>query len=912
VPTNTPTPTNTAVPAPLAVGDSGLQALGNVAISLAAPGVLGNDTLNGATLTALNATSGTLPLTSTSQKGGNVVLRADGGFDFNPAAGFQGTDSFTYTLTNSAGSSTATVSINVSGMIWFVDNSLGANGDGRLTTPFNCLTGSGCFSAAPSQVGDTIFLFSQSPATYTGGLTLLGNQKLIGQGAKSSLSALSGLTLPPNSILLPQTGGTNPAIVTIAANSDAIKLATNNTIDGLSVGNKTGVGISGSNFGTLTVADSSISGTGQALNLVNGTVSGTFATVSSTSGASNIALQNLTGSLVMSQGTLSGATGTAFSVDGGNALIAYGGSITTSSASPMVQVQNRTGGSVTFSGTLSSNTAGLVVRSNTGGSTIFSGTSKTISSGATPAINLLNNVGHGVDFTNGGLKLTTTSATTFTATGGGTVSVSGSGNSLSAASASALNFADTIGTSGLNFVSISSGTASSGPVNGIVLTNTGSSGGLNVSGSGSLGSGGTIQHTSGVGVLLTNTSNVNLTSMVISSTTGNGIGGTQVANFSFVNGSIDQSSQGSNIGFDSSQLGTEDNVSGAVTVTGNALSNASVNGVLLRNFSGTLTSVNISNNTITSPTSASSSTGSGIQVIAFGSATTAASVSQATISNNSISNFPGGGGISVQGGNSNTTGPGGSVGVPNSSTNVISISGNHIAGQSSTAPMGTEAILASTQGGNGSSRSHGNFSITNNGTANNPIANITGAGISNSTFGFSTVTSTISGNVLAPLNKFGSVGIGGGVGSVANNFSDTPDMTATITSNTISQTDGNGILFVARSTSGSLKAKIQNNTVAAALSGDYGIRVDSGNSVGGSATVCLNLANNTSSALSPFTGIGLRKQGTNPAINVFGISGITPTPPTNADVVNFENAQNAAGGGTQVINGSGFVSCSLP
>jgi len=44
-------------------------------------------------------------------------------------------------------------------------------------------------------------------------------------------------------------------------------------------------------------------------------------------------------------------------------------------------------------------------------------------------------------------------------------------------------------------------------------------------------------------------------------------------------------------------------------------------------------------------------------------------------------------------------------------------------------------------------------------------------------------------------------------------------MTWTINNNSISATDGNGILAVARGTTGNLKVKIQNNTVAAPLTG---------------------------------------------------------------------------------------------
>ena len=61
---------------------------------------------------------------------------------------------------------------------------------------------------------------------------------------------------------------------------------------------------------------------------------------------------------------------------------------------------------------------------------------------------------------------------------------------------------------------------------------------------------------------------------------------------------------------------------------------------------------------------------------------------------------------------------------------------------------------------------------------------------------------------------------------------DTPDVTATINNNNVSATDGNGILAVARDATGTLKVKMQNNTVAAPLTGDRdGIRVDAGNAV---------------------------------------------------------------------------------
>jgi len=145
--------------------------------------VTDNDTLNGATLSGFGATlataSGTVPNgtnTVTTSNGGTVTMNADGSFTYNPAAGFGGagvTDSFWYTLTKNTGtgfptgfpSGSARVTINVSAPIWFVNQAAAAGGNGRLTTPFNCLTGAGCFSAVNDgaaghpKAGDAIFLY---------------------------------------------------------------------------------------------------------------------------------------------------------------------------------------------------------------------------------------------------------------------------------------------------------------------------------------------------------------------------------------------------------------------------------------------------------------------------------------------------------------------------------------------------------------------------------------------------------------------------------------------------------------------------------------------------------------------------------------------------------------------------------
>ena len=90
---------------PVAVADDYATAE-DEALTVAAPGVLGNDTdVEGGTLTAVLATG---------PAHGTLTLHADGSFGYTPAANFNGTDSFTYTGNDgSADSSPATVTITI-------------------------------------------------------------------------------------------------------------------------------------------------------------------------------------------------------------------------------------------------------------------------------------------------------------------------------------------------------------------------------------------------------------------------------------------------------------------------------------------------------------------------------------------------------------------------------------------------------------------------------------------------------------------------------------------------------------------------------------------------------------------------------------------------------------------------------
>lgn len=615
--------------------------------------------------------------------------------------------------------------------------------------------------------------------------------------------------------------------------------------------------------------------------------------------------------------TLTTTTGTAFVATGGGLLALTGALDITTNGGRALQFDgmNLAGatltGAINTDGALGAGNAAIDIRNSITGSFIL-GQTLTLDhddpgeSGG--GVRLENNTGS-YDFPRWN-RVASLDTTALHAVAAGGVSV-GSVTSGSAASnlATTIHLLNTsIGASDLNFVSVTSTGASA---NGIVLNNTGAAGGLVVTGTGTPASGGIISNKTGHGIVLSGTTEPAFAYMQIQNTGGDGISGTTTNGFSFINGSIDNSGTGgatdtSNIGFNETVAGTETNLSGTVVITGNSFTNARFHGVDIFNFGGTLANVTISNNAITSSTNAATSLGSGIRLIARGSASAAASVTTATLANNTISNFPGGVGIQAQSGNANPGAPATTFGTPGSGTNVIRITGNRIAGQSAVNRIGGEAIVALVNGGG-----QGNFEITNNGTVAFPIGNVTGTAISHSAFGAAVVTSTISGNVIVANNSFAGQGIGVGTSNTAG-FANTPQLTATISGNTISATDGNGILAVARDGSGTLRAKIQNNTVAAPLAGVRpGIRVDSGNGASTNETVCVNLSGNTSAGSGGHPGIGLRKQGTVPTTHAFGVHGMAAT--ASPGVETHVNGANPAGNGTLLISAaSGFSNCNLP
>ena len=286
---------------PIAVNDT-YNTIGNVPITIsAAQGVIqtndlnpnGSGTLEVTKIGATNVPSGGMA-TGATTNGGSVTMHSDGSFDFTPAVGSTANDTFIYTLGNGTGKTdTATVTINIAGRIWFVNSAAATNGDGRLNTPFKFLTGAGSADTVDA-ANDVIFLYT-SGTNYTGGITLNNGEIIIGQGASQSILTITGFTAPSGSNLLPATGNASDPIITTAGTT-AITL--NNTgasgtngLYGFTVGDTgaAGTDIAGATFGTVTIKDVSVKGTGRALSLATGTIASgsTFDLIETTGGDSN-------------------------------------------------------------------------------------------------------------------------------------------------------------------------------------------------------------------------------------------------------------------------------------------------------------------------------------------------------------------------------------------------------------------------------------------------------------------------------------------------------------------------------------------------------------------------------------------------------------------------------------------------
>lgn len=529
--------------------DASFTAHTNLGVSvLAASGLLVGSADPESDPVALSAVGASTPA------GALISANADGSFSFTPPPGVTGEVSFDFTLCDNAGTpacADGTATVTVAGpTVWFVDANVATDGNGTLTAPFKTLAGA---NTAADGDGDRVFVFS---GTYTDGITLPNNARLIGQGMATpgggSFDSVLGLgTIPAGTASRPTLDGSAPVIgpVTITGTGTTV-------IRGVAIQSSSATGLSANTTASLDVAETSVSATGAgAVNLSGTAGTVTLSSTTSTGGTNNVRLNNVSGTVSLGTGALSNASGTAFDVSGGTAGVSYAGDIT-NNAQRVVAVSSKTAGTVSLSGAISGSgsSQGIFLNSNTGATVAFSGPI-TLSTGANAA---------------------------FTATGGGTVSATDTTSTLATTTGTALNVANTnIGTGGLNFRSITSTSASANA--GIVLQSTGTTAGLTVLGSGTAGSGGTISNKTGSCVTISSSQALSLARMNLQTCGQHGLSASNLTGMTLTGLAI------SNNGNAADENGLHlQGLYGTVSVTGTSISGSATNNVFVSNNSGSL------------------------------------------------------------------------------------------------------------------------------------------------------------------------------------------------------------------------------------------------------------------------------------------------------------------------------------
>ena len=316
---------------PIAVNDY-YTARGNAeVITTAANGIFANDTPN----------SGRM-VSTTPPSHGSLALQADGSFTYIPTTGFVGNDTFTYILANSAGNSTATVTFNLAGIAFFVNNQATAGGDGSQAHPFQTLAAAA--TAATGVSGAQIVVF-QGDGTTTGlntALSLSSGQSLVGFSA----SARPTLTGPVNF----SQGNSLADLRIIGTTGTAVNAsgAADGMLSGVTIANATGRGLDLTNAtGTFSFNGGTVSNVpGQGALLSNCTAGNLSWTVSNSTFTNNTA--SVVGNITGTANQTVAFTGNTFT--GGSGPAMYLGSDSNSTLATNVTGNTVTGGGTAANG----------------------------------------------------------------------------------------------------------------------------------------------------------------------------------------------------------------------------------------------------------------------------------------------------------------------------------------------------------------------------------------------------------------------------------------------------------------------------------------------------------------------------------------------------------------------------------
>jgi len=588
-----------------------------------------------------------------------------------------------------------------------------------------------------SGAGDVVFVHTGA-ATTAGAITLDANQVLWGQGAAFSLGG-SGLTI--GAVAKPTLTGT----VTLGGSSVLVS--------SLDIATTGAVGFTDNQAGAIT-----------------GITVQNNVTVSAT----NAAAVDLTGVSASASGITFTSLTSSNSTGKGLNLVGIGGTFTSGTTT----VSNPSG-------------IGIDVQTSVAGGTISLGTTSATASGGT-GVNLASNAGNvtfgpltvSPDGNQRGL-LATENAGTLTVPSG-TITTTG---------ATAVEITRTAGTTPLA-VSLTTVNASGGS-NGIYLRRT--SGSFAVVGTGTAGSGGTIQNmvgadgaVAGSGIYLDNATNVSLSRMQLNGFQNFAIRGLTVSGFTLANSVINGVNGNSAAAREGSVSFAE--LTGSASVTSTSISGGFVDNFRVVNTSGTLNRITFSSVTIGANSTTDGNDGILLEAL------TGAAVLNATIQNstftsargdlfnflnngtatcdlvftgNTLSNnhpgiATGGGGVTISGGDL-----GGSL--------TYNITGNTFRDSDGTAVLIVKSTGAGTYSGTFANNQIGVTGVADSGSR-------AGSGLKLQNAGLGTVTASITGNQIRQYNNFGIELLTGGGASAMSGT-----MNVTITGNTIKEPGTGGL-----------------------------------------------------------------------------------------------------------------------
>jgi len=513
--------------------------------------------------------------------GGTVTLEANGTFTFEPSAGATSA-SFQYTITDqpAAGapaSAAGTVTLTIHDMIWYVNGSALPGGNGTSTSPFTnfaSLNGGGDVDGA----GDYIFVHN---STVNGSIELEASQRLWGEGV--------GLIIPrnlngngfPTTLVAP---GTRPNVI---ASGDAVLVigVAGVEIAGLNITTPSGNPIevtspSGGSAASAAIYSNVLMATGaEGIDINADSAAGTAVSINDTaitSMGTGVDLLATDGTVIFSftNGSVASPAGGGIVVDGSAAdtLIVNGLSNVTISG-------NTAGNGISITAARFDANAATAAFETVNAGTIAIGAAGDPVGGAGMTL-----AGASGDLAFGSLSAhgaTTgvTIASTGLYTGSTGMRVTSGGGAISAAAGVGLTVTNTtIGSANLAFTSISA----TGAASGIVLNNTDTVGGLKVLGTGTAGSGGTIQNTTGAGVSLVNTTSPSFSFMSIQNSGTDGINGQNVNGFMLASSTV------SDTAGTTTDDGVElDEVSGAVAISNSIITASPHDNLDIVNTTGT-------------------------------------------------------------------------------------------------------------------------------------------------------------------------------------------------------------------------------------------------------------------------------------------------------------------------------------